>query len=102
MQDVEQTIDVKTVEAVEQVNTARAFEEASRVYDTQGADAAQQIIDRRVEAIRANKALPKASAAALEEQSFEAKGDFAKAPSGGSAGAKAKKASRAKAYDLVK
>lgn len=102
LRDVEQTIDVKTVEAIEQVNTARAFEEASRVYDTEGAGAAQQIIDRRVEAIRANKALPPASAAKLEAESYAAKGDFAAAPAGGAAGAKAKKASRAKAYDLVK
>jgi len=99
---VEASVDVKAVEAVEQVNTARALEEASAAYDTQGADAAQQIIDRRVQSIRANKALPKASAAKLEQLNFEAKGDFAAAPSGGAAGAKAKKASRAKAYDLVK
>lgn len=102
LREVEQTMDIATVEAVEQVNTARAFEEASTVYDTQGAAAAQEIIDRRVQAIRANKALPQAAAEKLEQQSFEAKGDFAAAPSGGAAGAKAKKASRAKAYDLVK
>jgi hypothetical protein len=102
LQDVEESIDIKTVEAVEQVNTARAFEEASAAYDSQGADAAQQIIDRRVQAIRANKALPKASADKLELLNAEARDDFAKAPSGGAAGAKAKKASRAKAYDLVK
>ena len=102
LRDVEQTIDIKTVEAVEQVNTARAFEEASAAYDAEGAEAAQQIIDRRVQQLRANKALPKPAAARLEEQSFAAKGDFAAAPSGGAAGAKAKKASRAKAYDLVK
>ena len=102
LRDVEQTIDVKTVEAVEQVNTARAFEEASAAYDSDGAEAAQQIIDRRVEALRQNKFMPPASTKALEQQSFDAKGDFAAAPSGGAAGAKAKKASRAKAYDLVK
>lgn len=103
LRDVEESIDTRTVEAVEQVNTARAFEEASRIYDTQGADAAQQVIDQRVQAIRANKALPKASADKLEEINFEAKRDFAQAPSAGPAGgAKAKKASRAKAYDLVK
>jgi Ca-activated chloride channel homolog len=103
LRDVEETLDGKTVEAVEQVNTARAFEEASRIYDTEGADAAQQVIDRRVQAIRANKALPKASADKLEELNFEAKRDFADAPAAGaSGGSKAKKASRAKAYDLVK
>lgn len=96
------SVDPATVEAVEQVRTARAFEEASRVYDTQGAAAAQQVLDRRVQALRANPALPRASAAKLEAESFEAKRDFAAAPAGGAAGAKAKKASRAKAYDLVK
>ena len=99
---VAESVDVRTVEAVEQVNTARAFEEASAVYDTQGAEAAQQIIDRRVQQIRENKALPQASMQDLEEQSFGVKRDFAQAPSGGAAGSKAKKASRAKAYDLVK
>jgi Ca-activated chloride channel homolog len=103
LREVEQTIDVKAVEAVEQVNTARAFEEASRIYDTEGADAAQQVLDRRVQSIRANTALPKASADKLEELNVEAKRDFAEAPAAGpSGGSKAKKASRAKAYDLVK
>ncbi len=99
---VERTVDVTTIDAVEQVHTARAFEEASAAYDTQGAEAAQQIIDRRMNEVRANPAMPKASVERLEKFSFEARDDFAKAPAGGQAGAKAKKATRSKAYELAK
>jgi Ca-activated chloride channel family protein len=99
---VAESIDTKTIEAVEEVNTARAFEEASAVYDTQGADAARRVIQQRVQTMKKNVHLPKASADKLEEFSRQAEGDFANAPAGGAAGAKAKKASRSKAYDLVK
>ena len=90
-------IDTKTIDAVEQVRTARALEEASVVYDTQGAGAAQEVLQRRIDQVRANKHLSKGAALELEDRSWEAKQDFAKAPP-----EKAKKASRAKAYDLVK
>ena len=94
--------DVPTVEAIEQVRTARALEEASIAYDEQGPAAAQQIIDRRLDAVRANKHLSAGTALELEDTGRGAQRDFAKAPSGGAAGAKAKKATRAKAYQLVK
>jgi hypothetical protein len=102
MADVEQTMDVGTIEAVEQINTARAFEEASTVYDTQGADAARQVIQHRLQEVRANKALPKASIQKLEKYSIDADEDFSAAPSGGAAGSKAKKTARSKAYELAK
>lgn len=90
-------IDTKTIDAVEQVRTARALEEASTVYDTQGVAAAQEVLQRRIEQVRANKHVSKGAALELEDTSWAAKQDFAKAPP-----EKAKKASRAKAYDLVK
>jgi Ca-activated chloride channel family protein len=99
---VAESVDVRAVEAVEQVNTARALEEASAAYDRDGAEAANQIMQRRMDAVRANKALPPAAMQKLESVNMDAQAGFAAAPSGGAGGAKAKKASRAKAYELVK
>jgi len=96
------SVDPSAVDAVEQAQTAHALEEASRVYDTEGAAAAQQVLKRRVDAVRANKHVGKAALQQIEAAAFEAEGDFAKAPQGGAAGLKAKKASRAKAYELKK
>jgi hypothetical protein len=99
---VAESVDVRAVEAVEQVNTARALEEASAAYDRDGAEAANQIMQRRLEQVRTNKALPPAAMQKLESVNMDAQAGFAAAPSGGANGAKAKKASRAKAYELVK
>ncbi len=96
------TIDPSAVDAVEQVHTARALEQATQVYETQGAAAAQEVLHKRAQAVRANKSLSQPMLQRLEAATTAADHDFAVAPSGGAAGKKASKASRAKAYELVK
>lgn len=90
------TVDIPTLRAAEEAKTARALDEATRAYEEKGASAAQAIIQGRNAAMRANAAaigademqkLGKASAGVVE--SFDA------------APAKAKKAVRAKAYEMM-
>ncbi|MGH9884594.1 MAG: vWA domain-containing protein [bacterium] len=91
------SVDVATMAAVEKALSARALEEAASEYERNGMAGAKQILDRRVEAVRANRALLGADTVdALESVSTEALDGFAKAP------AQAKKAASVKAHELAR
>jgi len=91
------SVDAATMAAVEKALSARALEEAVSAYEHNGMAGAKQILDRRVEAVRANRALLGADTVdALESVSAEALDGFAKAP------AQAKKAASVKAHELAR
>ncbi|HEY5945684.1 MAG TPA: VWA domain-containing protein [Kofleriaceae bacterium] len=92
---VRATIDRGAVNIVEQARAARVLEQATTVYETQGSEAAQKLIERNLRDVRANGALDVPSVQAIEAASTGAIDNFAKAPA-----AKAKKATRADAYKL--
>lgn len=83
--------------AVEEALSARALEEASVVYENQGYEAAQQVLDRRVQAVRANAYVGKGSLQRIEAAASEAADSFKSA-----APTKAKKLSRSRAYELAR
>jgi Ca-activated chloride channel family protein len=91
------SVDRRASFAVEQAQTARALDEATDVYERQGYDAARRVIEQRVESMKTNAALGAADVTSLEAASGQALRDFAAAPP-----AKAKKSTRAKAYELAR
>src|SRR6185503_19239488 len=93
MARVRATIDRGAVNVVEQARTARVLEQATTVYETQGAEAAQKLIERNLRDAKANSSLDAPSMQAIESASTGAIDNFAKAPA-----QKAKKATRADAY----
>jgi Ca-activated chloride channel family protein len=93
--------DPAAIEAVEQALSARALEEATLVYETQGADAARQVLQRRVEAVRANKYLAPKAGAAIETIMDGANAGFA-APPSAEGGVRTRKQNRASAYELAR
>jgi len=95
MARVRATIDRAAVNVVEQARTARVLEQATTVYETQGAEAAQKLIERNLRDAKANTVLDVPSVQAIEAASAGAIDNFAKAPA-----SKAKKATRADAYKL--
>ena len=91
------SVDPATMQAIQQALSARALEDAAAAYDAEGLAGAQQVLERRAQAVRANaKYLAPAAVEALEATSSEAIGNFAKAP------AQAKKAASQKAYELAR
>jgi Ca-activated chloride channel family protein len=91
------SIDRPTLRAVEQARSARALEEAAAAYDTLGLTGAQQVLERRSEALRANAPnLDRETVEALDAVAGEALEGFAKTP------AKAKKAASVKAHELAR
>jgi len=95
MARVRATLDRAAVNVVEQARAARVLEQATTVYETQGYEAAQKLIERNLRDVKANTALDAPSVQAIEAASNGAIDNFAKAPA-----AKAKKAARADAYEL--
>jgi Ca-activated chloride channel family protein len=93
---VRATLDRNAVNSVEQARAARVLEQATTVYETQGYEAAQKLIERNLRDVKANAALDAPSVEAIEAASNGAIDNFAKAPA-----AKAKKATRADAYKLA-
>jgi Ca-activated chloride channel family protein len=91
------TIDRAAVTAIESARTARVLEDAAHVYETQGAAAAQEVIERREAEMKDNKYIDKPAMEQIETATTTAKGNFAKAPP-----AKAMKATRMDAYDLAR
>ena len=91
------TLDRTAVNIVEQARTARILEQATTVYDTQGVEAAQKLIERNLRDVKANALLDAPAVRAIEAASNGAIDNFAKAPA-----AKAKKAARADAYQLAR
>lgn len=91
------SVDVATMAAVESALSARALEQAAIEYERGGIAGAREILDRRVQAVRANAAyLGAGTVDALEAVSNEAADGFAKAP------AQAKKAASLRAYELAR
>jgi Ca-activated chloride channel family protein len=94
---VRATTDRAAVNIVEQARAARVLEQATTVYETQGYEAAQKLIERNLRDVKANRHLDAPSMRAIEAASAGAIDNFAKAPP-----AKAKKATRADAYKLAR
>jgi Ca-activated chloride channel family protein len=95
--EVAATIDRNAVSAIETARTARVLENAAKTYETQGAAAAQQVIDRHLREVQSNGNLDAPALEIIERASNGAAGNFAKAPP-----AKAMKATRADAYELAR
>lgn len=95
--DVAATIDRGAVSAIETARTARVLEDAAKTYETQGAAAAQQVIERHLRDVQMNKNVDAPALEMIERASNGAAGNFAKAPP-----AKAMKATRADAYELAR
>jgi Ca-activated chloride channel homolog len=96
------TVDRPTVEIVEQALSAKALEEATVAYDKYGSQAAQAVIQYRVNAVHANRYLEPAAVERIDQAHNAAIGSFAAAPSGGDAGEKAKKVTRGAAFQLAR
>ena len=94
--EVAASVDHDATRASMEAQSARALEEATVTYEKQGYRAAQQVLQRHMDSVRANKVLDPASAQELERAVGDVMQDFAAAPP-----AKAVKATRAKAYELV-
>lgn len=95
--EVAATIDRGAVSAIESARTARVLEDAAKTYETQGAGAARQVIERHMYDVHNNKNLDAPALQAIERATNGAAGNFAKAPP-----AKAMKATRADAYELAR
>jgi Ca-activated chloride channel family protein len=95
-EEVAASVDSRTVQIVEQALSARALEEASEVYETHGADAAQQVLQLRGATLRAHKHLAPDAVYQLERDNNAALENIRSVPS-----AKAQKVNRVKAYELA-
>jgi Ca-activated chloride channel family protein len=95
--EVTATIDRNAVSAIETARTARVLENAAKTYETQGAAAAQQVIDRHLRDVHGNANVDAPALEMIERASNGAADNFAKAPP-----TKAMKATRADAYELAR
>jgi Ca-activated chloride channel family protein len=95
--DVAATIDRGAVSAIETARTARVLENGAMRYVTQGAAAAQGVIERHLRDVKGNKNVDAPALEMIERASNGAAGNFATAPP-----AKAMKATRADAYELAR
>ena len=84
-------------QATEEALSARALEEATVVYETQGYEAAKQVLDQRVQAARKNVHVGTGSMQRIEAASGDAIESFRAAPA-----SKAMKVGRSKAYELAR
>jgi len=90
------TIDRPTLQEAEAAHSARVVEEAARTYETQGADAAQQVIERHMADLDKNGMIDAPTKAKLEAAEGQVRMDFAKKPAPA-----ATKSARAAAYELA-
>jgi len=90
------SIDRTATTTIEQARTARVLEDATTIYERDGYEAAQRVLDRHRNAIRANKNIAAPTASAIDSKTNDAIVNFGKASP-----AKAKKAARADAYELA-
>ena len=91
------SVDPAAMRAIEQALSARAIEEAAAAYDRGGLPAAQQVLDRRSQAVRANAAyLGRGAVDALDAAQARTIDGFARAP------AAAKKAASVTAHELAR
>jgi Ca-activated chloride channel family protein len=94
--EAQRSIDRPTLQEAEAAHSARVLEQATRTYETQGAAAAQAVIQRHMDAVGKNGMLDPASITRIQNAEGQAMQDFAKEPP-----AKAAKAARKAAYDLA-
>ena len=94
--EAQRSIDRPTLQEAEAAHSARVLEQATRTYETQGAAAAQAVIQRHLDEVGKNGLLDPASITRIQNAEGQAIEDFAKAPP-----AKAAKAARKAAYDLA-
>jgi len=94
---VARSIDRTASNAIEQARTARVLEEATTIYERDGYEAAQRVLNRHINDTRNNKNIDAPAAQAIEQASSDAIVNFSKAPP-----AKAKKAARASAYEMAR
>jgi hypothetical protein len=94
--EAQRTIDRPTLQEAEAARSARVLEQATRTYETQGAAAAQAVIQRHMDEVGKNGMLDRTSINRIQSAEGQAMEDFAKAPP-----AKATKAARKAAYDLA-
>ncbi|MBV8759603.1 MAG: VWA domain-containing protein [Deltaproteobacteria bacterium] len=90
------TIDRVTLQEAEAAHSARIVEEAARTYETQGADAAQQVLERHMADLDKNGMIDAPTKAKLEDAEGKVRMDFAKKPAPA-----ATKSARAAAYELA-
>jgi Ca-activated chloride channel family protein len=91
------SVDPAAMQAVEKALSARALDDAAAAYDRDGVSAARQILERRVQAVRANAAyLGHDTVEAIEAASGNAIDGFGRAP------AQAKKAASISAHELAR
>jgi Ca-activated chloride channel family protein len=91
------SVDPAAMRAIEQALSARAIEEAAAAYERGGLPAAQQVLDHRAQAVRANAAyLGRGAVDALDAVQAQTLEGFARAP------AAAKKAASVTAHDLAR
>jgi Ca-activated chloride channel family protein len=91
------SVNTRAAQAVEEALSARALEEAAVLYETQGYDAAKQVLDVRMEQVNRNTNLTPTTRARIESSSTRAIDNFKSAPKG-----KAMKMSREDAYNLAR
>lgn len=95
--EVAATIDRAAVSAIESARTARVLENAAHTYETQGAAAAQQVLEQHAREEADNKYIDESARQAIDKATTTASGNFAKAPA-----PKAMKATRSDAYNLAR
>lgn len=94
--EVAATVDRGAMQAVEEALSAEALDRATTVYETQGYDAAKQVLQQRIDQMNHNGYVAPAAKARIESMTTEAADSFRAEPA-----AKAKKVSRVKAYELA-
>ncbi len=94
---VTSSIDATAMTAIEEARTARALEDATKIYERDGYEAAQRALERHRSSVRANKNITAPAAQAIETKTNDAIVNFGKAPA-----KKAMKATRADAYELAR
>jgi Ca-activated chloride channel homolog len=94
---VASSIDTTATTAIEEARTARVLEDATKIYERDGYEAAQRVLDRHRNAVRANKNIAAPAAQAIDAKTNDAIVNFGKA-----APKKAMKATRADAYELAR
>lgn len=94
--EVAATVHRGAMQAVEEALAAEALDRATTVYETQGYDAAKQVLQERLDQMNQNGFVASEAKARIEAATTEAADSFRAAPA-----AKAKKVSRVKAYELA-
>lgn len=93
--EADASIDRPTLQEAEEAHSARVLEQATRVYEEQGAAAAQVVIERHMDELKKNDKLDPAESAKFQATEGQAMSDFKMAKPA------ATKTARKAAYDLA-